>query len=74
MRPLFWVGLVVLVLGIAAFLVPITRQEKHGVKLDGASVSMQTTSRERLPLWVGAVLVFVGGAMMVSGARQPGRV
>ncbi len=70
MKPLFRIGLVALILGIAAFLIPVPRQERHGVKLDGTSVGVQTTSQERLPLWVGGVLVVVGGAMMIAGGRK----
>ncbi len=70
MRPLFWVGLVVLVLGIAGFIVPVPRQERHGIKVGDTNIGVETTSRERLPLWVGGVLVVVGGVMMVAGGRK----
>jgi hypothetical protein len=70
MRPLFWIGLVVLVLGIAAFIVPVPRQERHGVKVADTNIGVETTSRERLPLWVGGALVVVGGVIVIAGGRK----
>ena len=69
MRPLFWVGLVALLLGIASFFVAIPNREEHGVKVGGASIGVQTTSKQKLPPYVGAILVAGGLAMMIAGGR-----
>jgi hypothetical protein len=70
MKPLFWVGLVVLVLGVASFFVPIPHQEKHGVKVGDASVGITTRNDEKVPLAVSIVLLVGGlGLMAVSSKR-----
>lgn len=50
MKALFWVleaGLVVLILGIASFLVPIPQRERQGLDAGGLSVSVETRSEKR---------------------------
>lgn len=70
MKPLFWVGLVVLVLGVASFFVSIPHQEKHGVKVGDASVGITTRNDEKVPLAVSIVLLVGGlGLMAVSSKR-----
>jgi hypothetical protein len=70
MKPLFWVGLVVLVLGVASFFVPIPRQEKHGIKVGDASVGITTRNDEKVPLAVSIALLVGGlGLMAVSSKR-----
>jgi hypothetical protein len=70
MKPLFWIGLLLVILGIAAFIVPVPRSESHGIRVGDASIGVQTHSSERLPLWVGGVGVVVGAVMMVAGSRK----
>ena len=59
MKPLFWVGAVLLVAGILSFLVPIPQRETHGVKLGDA-----------LSPVVGGILCAVGAVMMIAGTRK----
>lgn len=70
MKPLFVVGLIVLVLGIASFFVALPHTENHGVKLGDASIGVQTRSSQKLPPAIGAVLVVGGIVMMVVGGRK----
>jgi len=70
MRALFWVGLVVLILGVLAFFVPFPQQETHGVEIGDAQVGVQTESRQKLPPVVGAVMCVVGGVMMIASRRK----
>jgi len=70
MKPLFLVGLIVLILGVASFFVALPHTENHGVKLGDASVSVQTHDSQKLPPAVGAVLVVGGILMMVVGGRK----
>ncbi len=71
MKPLFWIGLVVLVLGVASFFVTIPRQESHGVKTGDVSIGVQVKHNEKVSPAVGAVLLIVGAGMMIAG--RPGR-
>ena len=70
MRPLAWIGVVVLVLGILAFLVPMPTSHSHGVKVGDASVGVTTHDQEKLPLAVGGVLCAAGVVLLVAGSRK----
>jgi hypothetical protein len=69
MKPLFWVGLIVLVLGILSFFVAIPHQEKHGISVGDASVGITTTNDQKAPAWLSGVLVAGGIALMGSGGK-----
>jgi drug/metabolite transporter (DMT)-like permease len=70
MKPLFWVGAVLLIAGILSFVVPIPQSETHGVKVGDASVGVTTKSEHKLSPVVGGVLCAVGAVLMVAGARK----
>ena len=67
MKALFAVGLVVLVLGILSFIVPVPRQENHGVKIGDAKIGVQTQHNEHVPIAASVVLVVVGAGLMIGG-------
>jgi hypothetical protein len=69
MKMLFWVGLVVLILGIASFLVPMPHSENHGIKAGDMSIGVQTTHNEKVSQIISAVLVLGGAGMMIAGGR-----
>jgi hypothetical protein len=70
MKPLFWVGLIVLVLGIASFVVPIPQSETHGMKVGDASIGVTTRSSEKLSPVIGGILCVVGAVLMIGGAKR----
>ncbi len=70
MKILFWVGLIVLILGIASFVVPVPHSENHGVKAGDMTIGVQTTHNERVSPIVGIVLVLGGASMMIGGSRR----
>jgi hypothetical protein len=67
MKPLFWVGLVVLILGVAALLVPIPSKQRDGVKVGGLSVGIETRHDEKAPPLVSAVMILAGAGLMIAG-------
>lgn len=69
MKPLFLVGLVVLILGIASFFVPFPHSEDHGVKIGDAHIGVQTEHSERVSPAVSVVLLLGGAGMMVASGR-----
>ena len=70
MRALTWIGILLLVLGIASFFVTVPQKERQGVKIGGASVGVETTSSQHLPTWASAVLL-VGGILVIAlGSRS----
>lgn len=48
MKALFWIGLVVLILGIASLVVPIPRSEREGINVGGVSVGIETQHDEKI--------------------------
>jgi len=70
MKALFWAGLVVLILGIASFLVPIPHRERQGLEAGGMSVSVETRSEKKVSPVVSAVMIMAGAGMMIAGKRR----
>jgi hypothetical protein len=71
MKGLFWLGLLLLVLGIASLFVPIPHTEKEGVKVGGASIGIETRHEEKVSPIISAVLIATGAGMMVMGKKAP---
>lgn len=69
MKALFWAGLVVLILGIASFLVPIPHNEREGLRAGGLSVSVETQSEKKVSPMVSAVMILAGAGMMIAAKR-----
>jgi hypothetical protein len=70
MKSLLLIGVLFLVLGLLAFIVPIPHHEDHGVKLGDAKFSVRTESSERLPPAVGIVFVAGGVIALILGLRK----
>ena len=64
------IGVVLLVLGVLAFVIPVPKSEDHSVKVGDAKIGVQTQSSSKLPPYVGAVLVGGGILALVVGARK----
>ena len=67
---LTYVGVLLLVLGVLAFVVPIPHREDHGVKIGDTKIGIQTESSEKLPSAVGVVLLAGGVLALVLGLRK----
>jgi hypothetical protein len=70
MRNLAYVGVLLLVLGVLAFVVPIPHREDHGVKIGDTKIGVQTDSSQKLPPAVGIVLMAGGVLALVVGLRK----
>jgi hypothetical protein len=70
MKVLFWVGLVVLVLGAASLFVPFPSREHHGIKVGGAEVGIETQSSAKVSPILSGVLIGAGALMMLGGRRS----
>ena len=70
MKSIGLVGVVLLVLGLLAFVVPIPHNENHGVKIGDARIGVQTQHNERLPPIVGIILLVGGVVALAGGVRQ----
>jgi hypothetical protein len=67
MKPLFVVGLLILILGVASLFVPIPRNERAGIEVGGVGIGVQTTHRETVSPIVSGVLILAGAGMMIAG-------
>jgi di/tricarboxylate transporter len=64
------IGIILLVLGVLAFVVPIPQREDHSVKIGDAKIGVQTESSQKLPPAVGIVLLAGGVLALVMGSRK----
>ena len=67
MRALFWIGMVVLSLGIVSLVVPIPRSEREGFKAGGVSVGIETRHDEKVSPFVSAAMILGGVGALVAG-------
>jgi uncharacterized membrane protein HdeD (DUF308 family) len=70
MRTLAIVGIVLLVLGILSFFVPVPHNERHGMNLGDASISVTTHHDQVLPPAVGITACVVGAVLLIVGMRR----
>ena len=70
MKSITLIGVLLLVLGLLAFVVPIPQREGHAVKIGDTKIGVQTETREKLPPAVGIVLLAGGVLALVLGSRK----
>jgi len=70
MKALFWIGIVVLILGIVSLVVPIPRNEREGFKVGGLSVGVETRHSEKVSPLASAVMILGGVSMLVAGKMR----
>jgi hypothetical protein len=70
MKVLFWIGLVVLVLGIVSLVVPIPRTERDSVKAGGFSIGVETRHDEKLSPVMSALMILGGAGMMIAAKAR----
>jgi hypothetical protein len=69
MKNLLFVGLLLVVLGVASLIVPIPHSESHGVKIGDANIGVQTSHSERVSPIISIVLIAGGIALTIASAR-----
>jgi len=72
MKVLLFVGLILIVLGVASLVVPIPHTQTEGIKVGGASLGVQTSHSERVSPLISVVLIGGGIALSIGGARSRG--
>ena len=71
MKALFFIGLLVLILGIASLVVSIPQSEREGVKVGGVSLGVETRHQEKVHPALSAVMILGGlGAMAAGKGRR----
>ena len=64
------IGIVLMVLGLLALVVPIPQREDHSVKIGDAKIGVQTQHSDKLPPVVGIILIGGGVLALVLGSRK----
>jgi hypothetical protein len=67
MKFLFWIGLVVLILGFASLVVPIPRNKRHGLQAGDVSIGVTTQTSEKVSPILSAVMILGGAGMLIAG-------
>ena len=70
MKALFWIGMVVLILGIVSLVVPIPSSERDGFKVGGMSVGVETQHEKKVSPFVSALMILGGVGTMVAGKMK----
>lgn len=70
MKALFFIGLVVLILGVLSLVVPIPRSEHAGISVGGASFGVETHHEEKVHPALSAVLILGGIGAMAARRRK----
>ena len=70
MKALFFIGLIVLILGIVSLVVPIPRSERRGVSVGGVSLGVETRHEEKVHPALSAVMILGGFGAMAAGKRR----
>lgn len=66
MKALFWVGMLMLALGIVSLLVPIPSTQKDGFTVGGMSIGVETQHSEKAPPIVSAAMILGGAGLMIA--------
>ncbi len=70
MRALFWIEILLLILGIVSLVVPISRHEREGFKAGGLSVGIETRHDEKVSPIVSAAMILCGAGLLIAGKRK----
>jgi hypothetical protein len=70
MKALFWIGLALLILGVASLVVPIPHQNREGVSVGGVSLGVETRTEERVAPALSALMIAGGIVALIAGARR----
>ena len=63
-------GVLLLILGALAFVIPVPQRDDHSVRIGDAKITVQTENREKLPPAVGIILSGGGGLSLVLARRK----
>jgi hypothetical protein len=70
MSSVSFVGVLLLLLGLLALVVPVPHRDDHSVKIGDTKIGIQTQHSQKLPPGVGVVLLVGGVVALALGARK----
>ncbi len=59
-----------MILGIASFFVTLPEKHQEGIRVGGASIGVQTTTTQKLPAYVGVIMLVGGISMILAGSSR----
>jgi hypothetical protein len=66
MSALFWIGLAVLIVGLASLVVPIPRTHEADIQAGGISIGIETQGEEKVSPILSGVMIVGGAGMMIA--------
>jgi hypothetical protein len=70
MKMMFWIGLVLMVLGIASLLVPIPHNDREGITAGDMSIGVNVHHDEKVSPIISGALILGGACLMIAGAKK----
>jgi hypothetical protein len=70
MKAFFWIGLLILILGIVSLVVPMPHRDREGVTVGGVSLAVETRTEEKITPVVSAALIAGGLIALVASRRK----
>ncbi len=70
MKAVFWIGLVVLLLGVVSLLVPIPHKGREGIKAGDLSLTVETRHDEKISPVISALMIAGGAGMIIAGKMK----
>jgi len=67
---LFWIGLVLLILGIGSLVVPVPHTDRESLTVGGVSLGIQAKHEEKLSPALSAVMILGGLGAIAVGRRS----
>jgi hypothetical protein len=69
-KQLFWIGLVVIVLGLISLVLPIPHSEREGFSAGGMSMGIHNQNSETVSPIISAVMILGGAGMVITGKSR----
>jgi len=72
MKPLSWIGILLLALGLLSLVVPIPHKEHEGFSAGGVTMGVETQHSETISPIISAAMILGGACILIAGrGRKP---
>lgn len=72
MKAIFWIGLFLLIMGFASFVIPIPQTERDSVSAGGITLGVKTQHQQTVSPVISAVLLLAGAGLIIAGRVKRG--
>jgi hypothetical protein len=67
---LFWIGLIVLILGVVSLVVPVPDSQRESVTVGDLSIGVEVEQQEKVSPVISAVMILGGIGAMAASSRK----